>query len=242
MVSAAVNAQVNTEKFRTPEEFNGIAGYLELSGTVKTGNSEKTEGKVDGRLDWKSGGITTFFIFESEHEWINGDRFSNLGLFHIRNIIQLSERFKSEIFGQINYDKNLLIDNRELAGAGIRTMLFHTEDGDAAFGTAYMFEHEKYDLPINSSHESNITTSRWSNYLSLFIKINEVLNFGGVVYFQPMFSDFNDYRILNENRLNIILTEMFSFSVNFKIRHDSIPPEDIKKTDTKMNFGLRFRF
>lgn len=242
VVSGAVNAQVNTEKFRTPEKFNGIAGYLELSGTVKTGNSEKTEGNVDGRLDWKSGNTTTFFIFESEHEWINGDRFSNLGLFHIRNIIQLSERFKSEIFGQINYDKNLLINNRELAGAGIRTMLFHTESSDAAFGTAYMFEHEKYDLPKNSSHESNITTSRWSNYLSLFIKINEVLNFGGVVYFQPMFSDFEDYRILNENRLNIILSEMFSFSVDFKIRHDSLPPGGIKKTDTKMNFGVRFRF
>lgn len=235
-------AQVNTEKFRTPEEFKGVAGYLELSGTLKRGNSEKTEGNFDGRLDWKASGTTTFFIFESEHEWINGDRFSSLGLFHIRNIVELTERFNWETFAQINYDKNLLINNRELAGTGIRTMLFNSENSDAAFGTAYMFEHENYDLPDTAMHSQDITTGRWSNYLSLFIRINTIVSFGGVVYYQPMFSNFEDFRLLTENSLVIQLSKMFSFSVNLKIRHDSIPPEGIKKTDTKMNFGIVFKF
>ncbi|MCB0749900.1 MAG: DUF481 domain-containing protein, partial [Ignavibacteriae bacterium] len=241
-LSVKIFAQVNTEKYRTSEKLDGLAGYLEISGTFKRGNTEKTEGNLDGRVDWKLNGLTTFFVFESNHEWVNTKRISNEGLLHIRNVTELYNDLKSEIFGQINYDKKILIDNRELLGAGLRYKILKFENSDVNLGTSYMFEHENYNLPENATHLSDVNVHRWSNYLSLYVKLNSTATLGGVIYYQPMFDDFSDHRILSENSLTVGITELISISVNFRIRHDSDPPDGIKKTDTKTNFGLAIKF
>jgi len=235
-------AQVNTEKYRASDKKVGLSGYLELSGTVKTGNTEKTEAGIDGRLNWKTTGSTTFFVFESDYEWVNGKRSSDEGLFHIRHMKVLAKPISVEAFGQVNYDKKLLIKNRELIGAGIRYKLFDFEKSDLSVGTAYMFEHENYDLSANATHPTEVKVSRWSNYVSFYLQFNPNVTLGGVVYYQPRFNDFNDYRLLNENSLMVGITEVFSLSINFKIRHDSNPPDGIKKTDTQTDFGIAIKF
>ena len=235
-------AQVNTEKYRTPKEELGLSGYLELNGTIKTGNTEKTEAGIDGRLNWKTINSTTFLVFESDYEWVNGKRSSDEGLLHVRHVRNLINRLSAEFFGQINYDKKLLIENRELAGGGLRYKLFDFENSDIAIGTSYMFEHENYDLTESAEHPAEVKVSRWSNYLSFYLQFNSSVTFGGVVYYQPMFSDFTDYRLLSENSLMIGITKILSLSVNFKVRHDYIPPNGIKQTDTETNFGIAVRF
>lgn len=237
-----ISAQVNTEKYRTPDDEKGLSGYLELNGTIKTGNAEKTEAGIDGRLDWKTTTSTTFFVFESDYEWVNGSRSSDEGLIHIRHVRKLVDDFSAEVFGQINYDKKLLIKNRELLGAGLRYKVLHFDKSDVAIGTAYMFEHENYDLPQSAIHSDEVKVSRWSNYISFFLHFNTNVTLGGVVYYQPMFNNFSDYRLLNENSLMVSLSDIFSLSVNFKLRHDSIPPDGIKKTDTETNFGIAVKF
>lgn len=239
---ANLTAQVNTEKYRTSEDFVGLAGFLELSGTVKTGNTDKTEASIDGRLDWKTGKTTTFIIFQSDYEWVNGNRSSDAGLLHIRNVTGLVNNLSSEAFFQINYDKKILVANRELIGAGLRYKLFDFEDGDIVIGSAYMFEHENYNLPNSSIHKSEVSVSRWSNYISYYFKMNSLLTIGGVVYYQPMFEKFSDLRLLNENSITVLITELLSISINFKVRHDSLPPDGIEQTDTKTDLGIALRF
>jgi len=237
-----VTAQVNIEKYRTPEDLRGIGGYLEISGTIQSGNAEKTEGALDARLDWKTAKTTTFFVFKSNHEWIDGDRLSSEGLLHIRNVIGLIENLSSEIFGQINYDKKILVDDRELIGAGLRFKILGFEKSDVTFGTSYMFEHEKYNLPNNWSHHKEVNVSRWSNYLSLFLEFGSHAHFGGVIYYQPVINTFTDFRILSENTLNVSLTQLLSLSLNSRFRYDSDPPDGIKKTDAKTDFGIVLKF
>ncbi len=235
-------AQVNTEKYRIPRDLQGIAGYFELNGTVKTGNADKTEAGIEGRLDWQSGNSLTFLVFESDYEWVDGERSSNEGLLHIRHVQTLTERLKAEAFGQINYDKKLLVDDRELIGSGLRYVLFKFSRSDITIGTAYMFEHENYDLPKTAIHVSEAGVSRWSNYLTCHFNINNNVRIGGVFYYQPMFSNFSDYRVLFENNLGVKLSELLSFSVNFKLRHDSIPADGIDNLDTKTDFGIAIKF
>ncbi|MDZ7764598.1 MAG: DUF481 domain-containing protein [Melioribacteraceae bacterium] len=242
LLTVTIDAQVNTEKYRTPTDLQGLAGYFELSGTVKTGNVDKTEAGLEGRLDWHVGEALTFFVFESDYEWVDGSRSSNEGLIHVRHVQSLSNKLRAEAFAQVNYDKKILIDNRELIGAGLRYTLFTFSNSDVTFGSAYMFEHENYDLTADAKHATETKVSRWSNYLTYHIRINEIVRIGGVVYYQPMFSEFSDYRLLYENNLAVKLTDIFSLSVNFKYRHDSIPPDGINSTDTKTEFGLAVTF
>lgn len=242
IILISTQAQVNTEKYRTPDTLKGFAGYFEFSGTIKTGNSEKTEAGVDGRIDWKLSSVTTFLIFESDYEWVNGNRTSNEGLIHLRHVRNITRLLDIEFFGQVNYDKKVLIDNRELIGAGIRHKFLNFSTGDLTLGTAYMFEHENFNLPENAVHLPEVNVHRWSNYLSYFLGINPYVNFGGVVYYQPMFDNFSDYKLLAENSLTVKLTELISLSINFKLRHDSDPPDGIKQTDTKTDLGIAFKF
>ncbi len=237
-----INAQVNTEKYRTPEEAKGLSGYIELNGTIKTGNADKTEAGIDGRIDWKSTNTSTFAVFESDYEWVDGKRSSDEGLIHLRHVQKLIDELSFEAFAQINYDTKILIKNRELAGVGFRYNLFDFEKSDIAFGSAYMFEHENYDLPENATHPAVVNVHRWSNYISYYLKFNTSVTLGGVIYYQPKFSSFSDYRLLNENSFTVGLTKVLSLSINFKIRHDSIPPDGIKQTDTETNFGIAVKF
>jgi hypothetical protein len=219
-----------------------VAGFLEISGTIKSGNIDETEGELDGRLDWKADKTTTFFVFKSEHEWIDGKRLSNEGLLHIRNVISLKKNLSFELFGQINYDKKILVDNRELLGAGIRYRIFRFDNSDVTIGSAYMFEREKYDLSENSVHPAEVNVNRWSNYVSVYLQITPAAQLAAVIYYQPMLDTFSDYRILSENSLTVVLTQLFSLSFNFRVRHDSNPPDGIKKTDTKTDVGIALKF
>lgn len=163
-----VTVQVNTEKYGTQEEAEGLSGYIELNGTIKTGNADKTEAGIDGRVDWKTINTSTFTVFESDYEWVNGSRSSDERLIHIRHIRKLVDDFSIEAFGQINYDKKLLIKNRELFGTGLRYKVLNFDKSDMSIGTAYMFEHENYDLPQSTVHSTEEKVSRWSNYISFF--------------------------------------------------------------------------
>jgi len=241
-VCSLIAAQVNTEKYRTNESVSGLGGYFEISGTIKSGNAEKTEGNLEGRLDWRAGSNTTFFIFDSEHEWVDGKRLSNEGLFHIRNVTVLNKEFKLEVYGQINYDKKILVDNRELAGAGFRFKIFDIEQNDISLGTSYMFEHENYKLPKNSIHPKEVNVSRWSSYIAMHFKLEENITFTSVAYYQPMFTEFVDYRLLNESSINISLSKLLSLNFNYRIRFDSKPPDGVKNTDTNTNFGIGIKF
>lgn len=240
--TVSIYAQVNTEKYRTPTDLQGLAGYFELSGTAKTGNVEKIEAGLEGRLDWHVGEALTFFVFESDYEWVDGSRSSNEGLIHVRHVQTIANKLRAEAFAQVNYDKKILIDNRELIGAGLRYTVLTFSSTDVTLGSAYMFEHENYGLPNNASHEAETKVSRWSNYLTYHVSVNETVKLGGVLYYQPMFTEFSDYRFLYENNLQVKLTDTFSLSVNFKYRHDSIPPDGINPTDTKTEFGVAVTF
>lgn len=235
-------AQVNTEKFRARDDFRGFTGYTELSGTIKTGNTEETEADLNARLDWKLDGMSNFAIFNSESKWIDGRRITSELLFHLRNVIDISPKFKTEIFAQVNYDKKVLINDRELVGAGIRYKVLDFDNAYFSLGTAYMYEHENYDLPENSVHPRDVQVSRWSNYVSALFDIREGVELSGVVYYQPMFDEFSDYRIFSESNITVALNTFLALTVNFGIRHDSLPPDGIKSTDTNTNFGVMVKF
>jgi hypothetical protein len=134
------------------------------------------------------------------------------------------------------------VDDRELIGAGIRYKILRFANGDITLGTAYMFEKEKYDLPVDSIHPDEESVSRWSNYVAFYLQINSMVNLGSVAYYQPVFDRFSDYRILNENSLTVALTQRISFSFNFRLRYDSDPPAIIKQMDTNTNIGIVLKF
>ncbi len=237
-----IKAQVNTEKYRNPLEAKGFSGYGKIDISAQTGNTDLQEMNLSGRLDWENKTTHIFIIGQGEYGWKDKIAFSDQALLHLRYVHTLNSFLRGEIFTQVNYDKAILLDFRSLAGAGLRVKIFKDSVNELWYGTAYMFEHEKYKLPSNSIHKHVENISRWSNYLSYNLYINNNTQLLSVIYYQPAFNNFQDNRILTETSLLVNITNKLGITAGFNLRYDSKPPDTIKSTDTKTTFGFIYQF
>jgi len=236
-----ITAQVNIEKYNNIQNRFGYTGNISFYLSAKTGNTDIQQFGIDGRLNYSAKTFYTFVIAQGEYGWKKGEEFSNNALLHLRYIHNVSELINPEAFAQINYNKKRKLLFRSLFGGGIRVTLIKKSESNFVFGSSYMYEHENLDIPLSAAHPQNTNNHRWNNYLSYSNSFSKNARISIVIYAQPKFSDFNDTRILSENHLGVILTEKFSLSINFSLRYDSKPPDNIKNLDTNTKVGLTIK-
>lgn len=235
-----VRAQVNIEKMRFDEREEGFSTDLTFSFSTRSGNVDITELGISLREDYVARKSTTFLLVRGMYGWQAGDAFSNEGLAHLRHVRKDWQKVSPEFFAQVDYDKARLLDFRSLGGGGIRIRFFEREKFQAAWGTAWMLEHERYDLPPDASHPRHTTDQRWSNYLSLQAAFGEKTTLTWTTYVQPRFDEFEDYKAITDAELDTDLVGRFGLRVTLRVRYDSRPPDTIEKRDIFFATGLRF--
>jgi putative salt-induced outer membrane protein YdiY len=109
-------------------------------------------------------------------------------------------------------------------------------------GTTYFYEHESYNVPVNSMHGSSLYANRLSTYLTFEYVIKEEVKLVVINYYQPQIGNWQDYRIISDNSLIVSLSSDVDLKVGFNLRYDSRPAETIKNTDTITRFGFSFKF
>lgn len=105
-----------------------------------------------------------------------------------------------------------------------------------------MYEHEKLDLPSNSIHPKDYSNIRLSTYLSYFLILKKGVSIASVVYYQPKINHFADTRLLSENSLLVNLIDHMGLAVEFNLRFDSKPPDNVNALDTKTKVGFSYGF
>ena len=178
-------AQVNTEKFRVDFDSTGFSGNVDIEGTAITGNTDFQLLSLDTRLNYNFGKDYIFFVGDAGYGWQDKVAFSNQALAHLRYVLSANNFLQFEFFTQLDYNKKRLLLSRELAGTGIRLKLLTTNSFKIRYGLAYMFEHEKYDLPENSIHGRVTNANRLSSYATFNAKVKNGFTFISVTYFQP---------------------------------------------------------
>jgi hypothetical protein len=241
-LTAAAHAQVNIEQVRPDTTDGGVSGSLGVDMTFRTGNVDIVKLKVSGRLDYAAGGFRTFVLTGGDFGWESGDAFSNEAILHLRQVFRADARVKPETFEQINYDKRRALTFRGLLGGGLRVTVLQWSGSRVWFGTAYMFERERLELPADAVHPDQTWAHRWSNYLSARIAVTESAGIVWTVYAQPRFDDFEDVRVLGDTRMEVRVGGPVSLVTSFLLRWDSRPPDDIEALDTTLGTGLRLRF
>lgn len=236
-------AQKNTEQFRTVKDF-GIYNNFRAGFELSSGNEEFIKLSGGYRLDYFHKNFYTFLVGDIEYKEGNSKIISNRGFLHYRFIYKDIEIINPEIFTQIEYDEFLLIEHRELIGAGLRLDISNYSAKDSTpkidfdIGLGLMQEYEKYKL-INSD-KSNLLRS--SNFLSLFVGFNEKSQFNVVIYFQPAVHNLNDYRILGEMKLQFPIFSNFSFYTQVNYRYDNEPLPTLKNYSLGLNNGFTLTF
>ncbi len=111
----------------------------------------------------------------------------------------------------------------------------------ASMGVLYLFEYEQISTSGYSDDNKNLYEHRMSVFFDISVLLFENTYFVTTIYYQPLLSNFSDYRILNDNTLEFKLSRKVSLRASNVITYDSLPPIAIRKLDIGFKIGLTFR-
>jgi len=169
---------------------------------------------------------------------IEGEKLENSGISHIRYNYRFHPRIAWEVFIQGQYNKISLIDFRAIVGTGPRFQLFNSEKYKFYLGTLVMYEHEELTDGITPIQR----TVRGSSYLSFSVYPTKTFSIISTTYYQPRFSQFNDYRISSQSSLVIELFNNFAFSTNYTFTYDAFPAIGIPNSQYDFTTGIAYSF
>jgi hypothetical protein len=227
---------VNIENKRIYDDSVGWSGNLDASFSYIDNKDYFYNFKSNARIQYKT--RKHYFLFLSDFFYSGGKIvYGNAGLIHFRYAYRIkNSAWKWETYLQSQYNQLLNQKNRSLIGSGIRAKLFDKENMKLFFGTSIFYEYEE----IQPNREFN-NDYRWSNYLSWFIPYKKI-NFTGTTYFQPLLSNFNDFRLSGQYAFNSNISKNFRIKLEYFIYYDSKPPTGVKTyiSSFLVGFGIDF--
>ncbi len=238
---------VNTEKLFSDNE-DGFAASSELMGSAISGNANVilVEYSLNFRYKWKKNNLK--LLSGGEYIQEDGVDVSNNLFGQLRYNYHFNDKNRLVSLYQLQYNKVLLLNRRQLLGLGIRHRLLEigtdsTNKFNADFTLGAMQEEEQLNtetLQVGEKNYTNYTRSMLSLVLS--INMGENFTFINTTYFQQHLKELTDYRLFNEINLLFSINKWMTLSCDFEIRYDSEPPSSLQAKDFNTNLGLLFTF
>ena len=241
---APLTAQVNIFTGETMQQMRLDPGWynsINLDLTYRTGNTDLLTSRARFRSDYLSKRYHGFIFGSLQQGRKSGAFFINKGMAHARIIRTLTQRVLFESFVQKQFNESILLNDRNLAGGGVRFALHPPSSKfNLYLGIGAMWEHER----INDPDVGEITTHilRSTNYINWTGQLDERITTSATGYYQVHTRHFEDYRILFEGSLTFRFTTKLAFPLRINFRYDSEPPVGIHKHDVEIFNGLRYTF
>tara|TARA_B100000378_G_C18027370_1_gene406332 strand:- start:641 stop:1414 length:774 start_codon:yes stop_codon:yes gene_type:complete len=173
--------------------------------------------------------IGTYKLIDSENK-----NLQNAWFLHGRYNYKFNQLLRLEAFLQGQYNQLLVVEQRNLAGIGLRVKWMDKENFTGYAGNSYMYEIEHSDEAGTLDHNH-----RNSTYLTLsYFPKSQRFSVANTVYYQPLYRDLKDYRILEQFRLDIPLAKWFKVFSIFNYYFDSKTPLGGEEYTSNLNFGL----
>ncbi len=247
-LTSLLSAQVNTEALRREDLAPGLSTILGADLGCIAGNSNLLQLKSNLRFDYRKGG-NHFFLVTQYQRGSTDTLFINKGFAHLRGVKSLSPRLQVEGFVQREFNKFINLEDRQLAGGGVRIMWLQREVSSEKppplqlnTGIGLMWERERIDTTgLGTGEEPVFGIIRSTNYLVVQWKVDDRLTLFSTTYYQVDPRRPSDYRILWEGSLGVTLTKRLSLTLNLDLRYDSEPPTGIKHYDLEITNGVSYR-
>ena len=243
------HAQIlNFEKYRKPgdtEKQKSLVGQVSLDFSLNN-RSLNQNGEADLYVGTNIASDVAYFLADHAY-YLFGDlvysavgeqEITSTGFIHARANL-LRRRFLSyELFAQSQFDQARGMDQRLLAGGGLRFKLADTEQNKLAIGTGLMLEKEKWE----SQHKSLLKTT---NYISFAHRFNDRIRFSTIGYYQTGYDDMIEAlrnRISGEFVLQANIFGSFSYTTSFFIFYEDKPIELVNKLIFSLTNGFLWKF
>jgi len=219
------------------EEEQGWSGALAGSYGASGGNSPQSTFEGSGRVQLRSKANVWRLIGSGKRTTVHGVETAKSTLGHLRHNYLLNDRWATLVFLQHQKNPFQRLDSRYLIGLGGRWLAVKGESTLIYLGAAHMFEQERIQ-----DEEGHTKAQRFSGFVSLETRLSEDVVVDFLVFYQPRWSDFKDWRMFGEVALEVELTGSLSLFTGYKLEHNSMPPEGVEQTDWDTKTGIAFKF
>ena len=211
----------------------GIAGSYGASG----GNSPQSTFEGSGRLQLRARDNVWRLLALGKRTTVQDVETANAVLGHFRHNYLLSERWATLAFLQYQRNPFQRLESRFLLGLGGRWLAAENEKTRFYLGAAQMWEQEEIQ-----DQDGEEKAQRLSTFVSAESKLIDDVGLDFLVFYQPRWSDFKDWRMFAEIELTVELTGSLSLFTGYRWQHDATPPEGVEKTDWDTKTGFAFKF
>ncbi|OAD91537.1 hypothetical protein A7A78_03340 [Aequorivita soesokkakensis] len=229
---------LNAESLRRVTDTSGFSGSTSLAFSLKRDINDYLSFSSNIHIQYKMNKHLVLLKNDIQLQNIEGNKFENSGITHLRYNYRFHPRIAWEIFAQAQYNKVSKIEFRGLLGTGPRFKLTTSEKYKFYFGTHIMYEHEELSdgvTPIQRDFRS-------SSYLSLSLYPTKTITFVSTTYFQPKLSDLGDYRFSSQSSLVIDLINNLAFSTTYTFSYDETPAIGIPNSQYNFESGFVYSF
>lgn len=227
---------VNTLRISSSEE-PGWSGGLSGSYSAEGGNTEETNLKFSGLLQWRQGNELVRLLGNGKRTSTSGAESARAFMVHLRHNHRLSPRWSTLTFFQSQINPFQRLKSRRLFGLGGRFDLACEKTFSLALGAAHMWEREEIsDTPGAKS------LRRLSTFVSTTLQIKPGVEVDGLAFYQPRYDDFADFRSFAKVDLAIDLTGFLVLFTGVQVEHDARPPAGVEKTDWQTSTGFSVTF
>jgi hypothetical protein len=220
----------------------GFSGNVSGSLSSKSGNTDKKEYVLGFRLQYDQGSdYLTWGNFTYNYGENSGTKNENKMYGHVRTIHALDEkRWCGELFVQSEQDEFKDINERSLAGAGLRWEFLNSDElGKGYAGAGGFFEKIDYAHPLINPPEKN---KRFNGYLAYTKNFSVGSKLSYIGYYQPQFEENADYVTSHTAELIVPIYGKLSLTLLAKYLYDSRPPVGVEKKDTAYLTNLVWEF
>lgn len=240
-----VLAIVNIENMSvlTDQERRGFEAQLGLDISGKNGNTSTRKTGFDSRFQWFKENSTHFLVLSYEYGESTDVKDTDKSFMHLRHIAYLSDTLAWEAFAQLETNEFTRLSLRSLAGGGMRYKFDKASDSHSSYLGAGMFRSKETldELPDTTDEGSDYAT-RANLYMVNKFKLSENASLSNTLYYQPDVSETSDYRLLEQFRFKVNVTQKLSIILSLDLSRDSRPPQNIERTDSSYTTGFNYRF
>ncbi len=237
--SSTVESQIlNAESLRRVTDTSGFSGSASLNFSVKRDVNDYLGASSSLHLQYKMKKHLVLMKNDIEFQKIEGYKFENAGIAHLRYNYRFHPRIAWEVFTQGQYNKVSKIEFRGLVGTGPRFKLSSSEKYKLYVGTHIMYEYEELSDSITPIQRDFRSTS----YFSFSLYPTKTVTLVSTTYYQPKIKDFGDYRLSNQSSLLIDVFKNFAFKTTYTFTYDETPAVGIPNSQYNLESGFVYSF
>lgn len=229
---------INTESQRIQSDTTGWLGSLGTSFLYEKNAVQVMNINATAHVEYKTNKSLYLFLVNYNFLKGGGQTLENNLFYHLRYNYKVNKWLRWEVFSQLQQNSVTGIKLRWLGGTGPRFKLAGNKQVSLYAATAVMYENEKEETsPVIIHHDL-----RSSSYASFTCKPSKSAEIIATVFYQPLFSNLSDYRILNEIKVKFRFFKHVSFTTGWYYLYDSRPAASTPKLNYSLSNGIQYDF